>query len=497
MDTDRQVGRLNVAAQVDTIAPTSQYIAALACERGVPRDRLPHVEMVVEQACTYLVENSFDPGDDGEYSVSVSCRPNQIAIVVADQGMPNDFTAPGPDATRSESLSLMRRFADLVSFQCQGREGNRIELLYNLPPKADSTTTEEAEPPRATDQVSLRLMVAEDAISLSRCVYRSYGYTYATDFVYYPEQIVAKLDNGQLVSCVAINEAQEVVGHLAMQLDSAQAMTGETGIAVVDPRYRGRKLFELMKDYVVGEARRRGMFGLYSEAVAVHVFTQKGNLSLGARETGCLLGFTPENMVFRKIREDQSNGRQTAILFYLPIKDAPPATIYAPPRHRDIMDAIYAHNGVERSIFPAPAYATLHDLSDQPTRLVSEAKARSARAFITIHGYGADVLTAVHGELTHLCAHGMACIYLDLPLSDPFSAVMCKAFEAMGFFFAGLLVEPATGDSLRLQYLHGVTIDPAGINVASPFARQLVDYVLAARQRVTAPITARPRLMPQ
>ena len=141
-------------------------------------------------------------------------------VAVEDKGLPIDFSKPPEESTLG--LSLMRGFAEEISFLNLGKAGRRIEFAASLParPVEDYLTAAERaapaeEPPLATDVPTLQLMTEDDAVALARCIYRAYGYTYV-DFIYYPDRIAEMLRSGLMMSCVAKNDAGEIVGHLAL-----------------------------------------------------------------------------------------------------------------------------------------------------------------------------------------------------------------------------------------------------------------------------------------
>ncbi len=509
MSTDRLLARVTLPADPATV-PALQGLMVQAARGCVDRpDDLPSLGRLVEEVALHVIRTAFDPGEQGEYTAELIKRPDQLVFAIEDKGLPAPFNAAaggGADGNGGRAgfqPFLPANLADRVAFRNLGRGGKRLEVARTLstPPGAVPSATasatasvagaataagrtDDAEPPRALDEVTLRLLEPEDAPSLSRLMYRSYGYTYGSEFVYYPERIVAMLASGKLVSLIAANESGEVVGHLAMLLHGPDAATGETAMAAVDPRYRGRRLFERMKDDMRDLARSRGYFGLFSEAVAVHIFTQKGNLALGGFETGFLLAFTPATQVFRKISDGPVADRRSAVLFYLRTNDEPERVIHAPVHHRAMMDAIVERGGMNRRIAAPDPDLSLHGLRGRDAVLDVSARQDVGRAFLTVRAYGADVLRRVQEELRTLCRHGYACVYLELPLSDPMTALLCRGFEAFGFFFAGLLFEVEGGDALRLQYLNGAAVNQDDIKVASPFGQDLLSYVLAAKNEV-------------
>lgn len=70
-------------------------------------------------------------------------------------------------------------------------------------------------------------------------------------------------------------------------------------------------------------------------------------------------------------------------------------------------------------------------------------------------------------------------IFLDLPLSDPYTAEASGIVENLHFFFAGIIPEiDHQGDHIRFLYHHGVRIDADAYVRVSDFSNELFDYVI-------------------
>jgi serine/threonine-protein kinase RsbW len=76
-----------------------------------------------------------------------------------------------------------------------------------------------------------------------------------------------------------------------------------------------------------------------------------------------------------------------------------------------------------------------------------------------------------------LCLKHVAAIQLFLPLTDPLTYSLTEEFEAMEFFFSGILPMSCVGDSLILQYLNDVVIDYDKIVLYTDLAKEIRDYV--------------------
>lgn len=478
------LARLDVRATAEMIVPIRDFVGAIAALQGFDADAVRRLELLAEEACLFVVENAFEPDEEGRYDLVLLRRPGKFVIVVEDKGLPFDFSRP--PGTTDLGLILLHGFAEEIRFINLGKAGKRIEFSTRLParPIGDYLTADErdhecAAPAAATDQTRLRMMAVEDAVALSRCIYRSYGYTYV-DFIYQPERVEEMLRSGLMVSCVAENQAGEIVGHLALLFTSPDDKVAESGIAVVDPRYRGHNLFKDMKLFLAEEARRRGLFGIYSEAMTLHPFTQKGNIALGAQETGFMLGYVPPDIATKKIDPSQQGERAAVALYYLRTGAEPRRSIYAPSHHRAVIEDICRRIHLNRN------FAGTGDAAGGETRLAVRVRPEMRMVILTVQSYGSDAAHQVRHCLMDLCRKKVDVIYLDLPLGDPGTASHCSAFESLGFFFAGVIPEFLNGDVLRLQYLNNLDINIDGVIAASASGRRLLDHVVGERKRILA-----------
>src|SRR5262249_31158723 len=121
-----------------------------------------------------------------------------------------------------------------------------------------------------------------------------------------------------------------------------------------------------------------------------------------------------------------------------------------------------------------------------PGRLAVEYQTISRSGYIRVRQVGADTAAEIHQAFHDLRdVSGAEAVYLELPLADPGTPEVAEAAEATGLFFSGIGPHfAASGDALRLQYLAS-EINPALLQIANPFARELVAYAQSERQRVT------------
>ena len=168
--------------------------------------------------------------------------------------------------------------------------------------------------------------------------------------MYYPERIEAKIKSNLLKSCVAYNSKDEIVGHLSLSFESIKSRVGESGIAIVDTRYRGHGIFKNMRNFLYQYALDNKIIGIYGEAVTIHPYTQKGVLKLGGREAGFLLGYSPDNVSVKDIRENMQNRRQSIALMYTAVNPDEKRTVYLPEAYHRYAHEIYSNLGFKRNV---------------------------------------------------------------------------------------------------------------------------------------------------
>lgn len=492
MNRQEEASRLILRATVRT---GRKYLPALcglvrdyAVREGLTEDEAKHFEIVTEEACLNVIQHAFENRPDESFDVVVETRPARFVVAVEDRGLPMDWRRIEGEEGIGFGMRLIKAFTDEVRFVNLGHQGKRIEFIKDFTreralraeaeERDEAAPAEKAAPPDVP--ITIRLMPPGDGAALARCLYRVYGYSYM-EHAYFPEKIRDLIESGLQVSLVATNPDGEVVAHQGYTKSNPGSPVAEMGAGIVDPRYRGRGLFERIKQASIEHAREQGLRGLYIESVAVHPYSQKANRAVGARETGILFGYLPRSVTFKKIDEEPVQ-RQAAVLMYNRLNREPDRVVYPPFHHRTVIGKIYGEGGFRR---------TVGDVSGDPggTDKLTHVEVRASHdmglAFLRLMQYGQDFQDCIRYHLRDLCLQRLDCIFLDLPLSDPATAPSSAAAEVLGFFFAGIVPELDGGDVLRLQYLNNVKIDPAKVVVVSDFGKELFDYVWKECERAS------------
>jgi anti-sigma regulatory factor (Ser/Thr protein kinase) len=483
-EAERAAVRVAVTTDAELLPAVVDFVRQVVQRLGLRDKAVEKLDQAVETVCRNVIEHAFNPDEAGQYDIEILRRPGRVVIAVEDRGLPFDYAHLREDGDATLPDMLHRSFADEVRLINLGRGGNRVELVKHLP-HADvrehlpqDEHREVVKAPAASDEVPLeiRAMRPEESFELSRCVYRSYGYSYDWDSIYYPDRIREIQEKGLMRSCVAISPDGEFVGHLAVTVETPDSPVGEAGQAVVDPRFRGHHLFPKMKSFMAEQAAKAGMYGLFSEATAVHPYSQRGNLELGAAETGFLLGYIPASVSYKEIGEDRAGRRGSVALFYLRTNPEPERTIYPPAAYRKAVQLVVEHNGLHRTEGNGSD-------AEMPTssRMSVDVRRDHNLAFLRVEEPGADLQELVRVRLRELCLHRVDCIYVDLPLSHPAVQSAGARLDELGFFFGGVVPELLNGDVLRLQYLNEADVRPDDVRTGSDFGQELVNLIFQGK----------------
>lgn len=476
------------------------YLREVATLAALPEAEADRLLRAAEEACANVIDHAYDPGETGTLSLSAEITAAEVSLSVRDQGLPFDPThrpdlETRPDTSpartsKSGGLSLIRQAVDRAFWISHGHAGKELRLvkyrpqqdIRENPPEAHNAADPFKAPLAPEQEYTVRCFQPEDALGIARCIYRVYGYSYMHQDCYFPDRVIRMNETGELVSVVAADASGEVVGHYALERPGLTRVA-ERGIAVVDPAHRGRDLMGRMRIFIEEEARRLGLTGVYSMAVTQHVYSQRVNEEFGSTVCGILLGGGSQSTVFKKMHEEPLSQRVSWVLYYTHVQDPQPGTVYAPDRHRPLLERIYEGLRIPAEWGRGLTPEALEEEDEGEVTVLYNPVTDSGT--IRVPKVGCDTAVEVcraARDLIHVT--GAEAVYLELPLAQRGTPAVCEAAEREGFFFAG--VGPAfaaEGDALLLQRL-AVPLDPARVQLANPFARELLEYAARERDRV-------------
>jgi anti-sigma regulatory factor (Ser/Thr protein kinase)/GNAT superfamily N-acetyltransferase len=497
--------QLTLPGEARWLRLVQDYGRTLAELADFPPDQVESLALALREACINCIKHAFDEDEFGTITLVGELTPAALTLAVHDRGLPFDQSldqaASSSDPKTSSSavrishgLSLIHQCADEVHWLNHGPEGKELRLIKYRPgwrrlapqPAPPDQAPPQAAPGPRPQNYTIRLVRPEDAIGVAQLIYRVYGSTYPRVDIYYPERLAHHIKTGVHIGVVAVADDGEIAGHAGL-LRPHSGSLGELAELAVAPRHRGQGLMKRMENRIQEEIPRLGLTGLYGEAITLHSIGQEAAEAQGLHVTGLQLLYlqihlkgleiSPNDLTSRANQPGPAPQRESVVFYFKYL--APPATtrVCAPDRHRDILAKIYGNLGVPvKFLRPGPATGS--------GRLAVHFNQNISTGFIQVNRIGTDTFPEIEQACRDLCdLAGAAVVFLDLPLAQRGTPDLCEAAEAVGFFFSGVRPHFAPdGDCLRLQYLNA-EFDPERLHLFSPFARELLAYILKDKAR--------------
>lgn len=471
-------------------AAAAIYVSEIARAIGMEAADLESLENGVMGAITALLDYSFEPTENSILEIICERIPEGLKVSLRDKGLPfgSQASASNQPAT-DEPFFRLKEYLDEIQLKNLGPDGKELVLVKHLKNKSVSdyyaacdlepydTAMESIAKTPGPFKCHVRRMEPKDAAEVSKTIYKTYGYTYPHDYVYYPEKIIALNDSGRFYSAVAIAGDSEIAGYGVFQIWDQNPQIVEMAQGVVKPKYRSMGCFRNITRYLLDQAHSRGIKGAFGEAVTNHTVSQHTMHGFDFKDCGLRLGLIPPDTLFKGMNAEFSQRVSMLVQFlYLQPSVAQSQTVYAPPHHEDMLADLYKELGVAPRITNAASENDRHRSSHAEFKIKLVGSMRYAR--MIVGGYGNNFIAALKTEVRELCLKKIEIINLFLNLSDPLTAATTAQIEKLGFFFGGILPHAfKKGDALILQYLNNVPIAYDAVRVKSAMAKKLLSYV--------------------
>jgi len=468
------------------VAAAQEYASRL----GFAKERVRGICLALDEAAMNAIAFGYG-GQNDELRVTLAGTAHGMHLAVRSLGLPLDEALlprydPGrlvEGDTTGLGVHLIRRFVDQASFSVKEGREREISMFAHLPIAHSPEAREPGEPPAALSAAdsplpaqTLRRATPDDAEAIARLALRSHGTVLFDERIYYPASVREMLETGDMVSVVAETEGVGVTGHGALLF--LEPGVGELTFGFVDARHQGKGCSWGLAERIIEVAAELGVRVVLASAVTSHIRSQRSALHIGLRECALLTAAGPAASTWREGSADKADvvpDRIADLVLVRCLGVPDPSPLYLPTRHRRMIERILAHIGLGNS--PAPDAADEAPLPDTPSILETEADFKEGWAFVTMAVPGRDALVQIEAQLHASCAREIPLTVLLLPLDNPHTPCLCAAAERLGFFFAGIGPGQEGRMHLALQFLHDTKPGFEAIQVYTPFARELLDYV--------------------
>lgn len=477
--------RLTVPADSRFIKAVLDFCMDFSEAAGLKGRRLMEARLGLEEAVLNVIEHGYAELAGEPFDIEMACDEAGMTYTIREQGIPfdpealeRDAAGTGSDPKSGLGLRLLHNSMDDVSFSIHGTQGKqtvlRKEFDVPVPPEEPTEAVDPGAGVPEDLEYSVRRMLPEEALEVSRLAWAAYGYTYGKLPVYEPAAVRAMNDEGSLVSYVAVTEDGEVMGHAAIVRYGDGVP--ELGVIFVKPKFRRRGCMERMLDAVLDGAKGAGLSTIFAQGVASHPFSQRGLTRYGFMPCVLRLACAP----FREYKGiEGTGGRESFFTQFRYLEPRPAGALYAPGRHHAILKSIYSALGTSVSlssaqagaVFPAEPFAVSFRMDSKAT------------ATMSVERYGAGVVEEAGRRLREAKLERMEAVFLDLDLTDPLTPLAVEGMEDLGFFFAGVMPGGQGRDRLVLQYLNNVKLDYEHIKPGSDEAGALLEYVRGCAEK--------------
>ena len=498
MESKCEYSSMQIPGDPKYASAAAAYVGEIARTIGMQKQDLESLEKGVIEGINALIEYSFEAGEKGILEVICERIPEGFKVSLRDKGLPFGTIAAELSFSEgqvddipgmAEPISHLKEYLDEIRLHNLGPEGKELVLIKHLKNKniTDYYAACDLEPyePSATPialsenqtKCRIRRMKPDDAAEVSKTIYKTYGYTYPHDYVYYPEKIIALNESGRLFSAVAIAGDEEIAGYGVFQIWEENPKIVEMAQGVVKPEFRSLGCFSAITQYLLDEVKSRGILGAFGEAVTNHTVSQHTVHGFGFKDCGLRLGLVPPNIVFKSMT-GKTPHKVSLLVQFLCLQQMPANAlkVYAPDHHKDMIAALYKEMGIRPEIKAAVPAKTKKAAATSIVKIWQIASMSYAR--MIIERYGRNIASEIRNKVKEICRQKTEIINLFLNMSDPLTGTYALQFETQGFFFAGILPGGfKNGDALILQYLNNVPIDYDAIQVKSAIAKKLLTYV--------------------
>ena len=452
------------------------------------KERLPVSNLSpLEEALMQLIENVLEHAYERNYDIDITVHyyiySFQLKIDVEDRGIPFDFSRylSEPVNHSADHRKGFYRIYDLVDrfyFTPLPNAGKRFTLIQLFDQCFDIKTnriiTEEL-PDKAEimQQLSVRAFVNGDGDSIAKLIYRNYDYTYYKNLFYEPQEVRKANEKGDVHSVVALYR-NEIVGHFAL-VRSPFSNIAEIAVATVDPRYKGLGIMNRMFDFLIFEAKRLGYDAIFGEAIMLHPYSQKANLTHGMTECAIVLGQVPSEI---EIEHSLQNPHRSGVLIAYLLFDKRRCRHAHSAIYGDQVQKVYDDVAIEICEMKPP-----HRVRDAITHRVND---RLNLGYIRIEDLVSE--KELMEILVDLQKEHCDMIYADINLHRiPQIDAVIALLNSHGFFYSGVLFAYyVSEDYLRLQRKNSKNVDEEQLVFYSRNAQQLLAFIREDERRVSA-----------
>ncbi|MDD3654980.1 MAG: hypothetical protein PHO01_12540 [Desulfotomaculaceae bacterium] len=442
------IATIEIVNDMRLLGSTLTFIESLAQELGFAKGKAARLRLSCEEILANRLQNAYT--NTGKIVVEVLLQKDILEVSIKDMGIPywtnESAFDPRNIVSNTEGLEffLAARSVDRYGLEKLGKNGQRTYVQMFLPQEMELKKEKEVEAAPLDSNFRCKRVGTDitDIIAAITCIYNAYGYLYGYEALYYPEKFRELIEAGKFHSILAVNEHNEIGGHLALAFHEDFPSLPELATLAVKSSFRKYGLGRMLFEYGFKIARGLDVNGVLSQPTAFHNISQRICHSNGFTATGFLFHYVNEEA--RGLYNQGERRLDLAIcvkLFNLACR-----TIYPPPEHCDFIAELYAKLGCayEVGVGIIPSADGLFQWSiNTPMRICK----------IIVNNVGAEIASSLDNVLNYCAKNKMEMVEMYLNMCEPGCVFGYAKAQEKGFIFTGIMPGSSRGDYLIMQHL--------------------------------------------
>ncbi len=257
------------------LGPAAEFVSAFAAELGMEEAGRLAIRNASRQAMQMVLDKNSRGRSEARIGLDVFESEGKLHVEVLNHGVPIFLDGP---TLSGGSVTDLAQGLERFSIENRGRQGQSVMLAIRLGEQASRramATTEAAVGPIATEGVQIRELAVGEEAKLSQLFYQVYAYDYINEFVYYPEQIRQRLEDGRLISIVAALPDGRLLGHVGLVKWNDAPKVYEPCLGVTHPGVKSKGLFGQIFAATMERIQQTEMSYCFFDFVTNHIYSQK------------------------------------------------------------------------------------------------------------------------------------------------------------------------------------------------------------------------------
>lgn len=411
--------------------------------------RCNQLRFVVTQMLFNRIENAY-PNSKGKLFVDLYIVDDYLEISIRDKGVPHwvdlSYNQDSVTSNRDDfSKFVLDMCIDSAGIEKLGKNGQRVYVRQKI---HNPLKIEAPKPYQETEILDTNITIkavasAQDAIEAIRCIYSEYGYSYAYEKLYYVDNMLRMIKDGELMSFLAVNEHGQTAGHFALAFSDLFRNMPELSTVVTRREFRGLGLFAKFIEHTEQIAKDRGFRAVMGQPVAFHPISQKAFLRSGFTATSVLLSYINSDVE----SEYNKAGKRLDLFACIKMMDkTATCTLYPPAEIKDFVAKICSKAGLNAEI--------KDDKQTAPSTCVSiEDNIALKMKRIVLTEAGDDTLQILIDTIAESIRRKQEMVELFISLRTPSCEAGFNAAKKCHFALSGLLPGSENDDYVVMQLL--------------------------------------------